>query len=145
MTGIPNYDVERPREYGSLHAQPEPDAFSHESPIRAFTNWSVAGNYAIGKGFRPSLAHVATYLDALDRLEGWALLQILEAASGSPSFVFRRGEGSMPSDTRRLVIAARTIAFSDWDGDSEEWATARKELDDASEAFASRVPWEDEQ
>lgn len=75
----------------SLHAQPEPDAFAHESPIRAFTDWSIAGNYAIGKGFRPSLAHLATYLDAMDRLEGWALLQILEAASGSPSFVFRKG------------------------------------------------------
>ena len=54
------------------------------------------------------------------------------------------GEGEMPADLRRLVIAARTIAFNDWDGDSEEWVVARKELDDASEAFASRVPWENE-
>ncbi|HMO74109.1 MAG TPA: hypothetical protein PKD48_02100 [Sphingopyxis sp.] len=50
----------------------------------------------------------------------------------------------VPADVRRLVIAAREIAFNDWDGDSEEWAVARKELDDASEAFASRVPWDDE-
>lgn len=51
---------------------------------------------------------------------------------------------AIPSDARRLVIAARTVAFNDWDGDSEEWAAARKELDEASEAFASRVPWDDE-
>ena len=84
MTGIPNYDNER------LHAQPEPDAFTSESPIRAFTDWRVNGRYAIGKGFRPSLAHLTVYLDAMDRLEGWSLLQILEATSGSPSFVFRK-------------------------------------------------------
>lgn len=78
----------RPKE--SLHAQPEPDGFTHESPIRAFTDWRVNGRYAVGKGFRPSLAHLTVYLDAMDRLEGWALLQILEAASGSPSFVFRK-------------------------------------------------------
>ena len=73
-----------------LFAQPEPDGFTHESPIRAFTDWTVNGRYAIGKGFRPSLQHLTVYLDAMERLEGWALLQLLEAASGSPSFVFRR-------------------------------------------------------
>lgn len=90
MTGIPNYDVEQPRE--QLYAAPTPDGFTNESPIRAFTDWTVNGRYAIGKGFRPSLAHLTVYLDAMDRLEGWALLQILEAASGSPSFVFRQKE-----------------------------------------------------
>lgn len=74
----------------SLHVQPEPDGFTHESPIRAFTDWRVNGLYAIGKGFRPSLAHLTVYLDAMDRLEGWEMRQILEAASGSPSFVFRK-------------------------------------------------------
>ena len=73
-----------------LFAQPEPDGFTHESPIRAFTTWSANGRYAIGKGFRPSLQHLIVYLDAMERLEGWALLQVLEAASGSPSFVFRK-------------------------------------------------------
>lgn len=51
---------------------------------------------------------------------------------------------ALPADVVRLVVSAREIAFNDWDGDSEEWAVARKELDDASEAFASRVPWENE-
>lgn len=74
----------------TLHAPPQPDGFTHESPIRAFTDWTVNGRYAIGKGFRPSLAHLTVYLDAMDRLEGWSLLQILEAATGSPSFVFYR-------------------------------------------------------
>ena len=75
-----------------LHVQPEPDGFTHESPIRVFTDWTVNGRYAIGKGFRPSLQHLTVYLDAMERLEGWALLQVLEAASGSPSFVFRQKE-----------------------------------------------------
>lgn len=78
--------------HSPLHAQPEPDGFTHESPIRAFTSWAVTGRYAIGKGFRPSLQHLTVYLDAMERLEGWALLQVLEAASGSPSFVFRRSD-----------------------------------------------------
>lgn len=46
---------------------------------------------------------------------------------------------SLPGDVVRLVIAAREIAFGD--GISSE---AIKELDAASEAFAERVPWEDE-
>lgn len=44
----------------------------------------------------------------------------------------------LPSDVRRLVIAARVVAF---EGQSP---TALKELDAASEAFADRVPWDDE-
>lgn len=44
----------------------------------------------------------------------------------------------LPDDVVRLVIAARQVAFVDA---SEE---AIDELDTASEAFADRVPWEDE-
>lgn len=74
----------------TLYADPKADQFQHESPIRAFTDWQVAGSYAIGRGFRPSLAHTVTYLDAMERKEGWALVQVLEAATGAPSFLFRR-------------------------------------------------------
>lgn len=73
-----------------LHEEPKRDNFSHESPIRAFTTWSVEGVYAIGKGFRPSLHHTAAYLNALSEKEGWELVQILEATTASPSFVFRK-------------------------------------------------------
>lgn len=44
----------------------------------------------------------------------------------------------VPADVRRLVVAARKVAFED---QSRE---ALKELDAASEAFADRVPWDDE-
>lgn len=74
----------------TLFAAPAPDRFANESPIRAFTDWRAGDHYAIGKGFRPSLTHLVTYLDALRCQEGWALVQILEAGSQSPSFVFRR-------------------------------------------------------
>jgi hypothetical protein len=44
----------------------------------------------------------------------------------------------LPEDVVRLVIAAREVAFG------PNPAAAIDELDQASEAFASRVPWEDE-
>jgi hypothetical protein len=97
----------------SLHAQPEPDGFTHESPIRAFTDWTVNGRYAIGKGFRPSLQHLTVYLDAMDRLEGWALLQVLEAASGSPSFVFRKAETDAMSEAKEILSELSGILNDD--------------------------------
>lgn len=45
-------------------------------------------------------------------------------------------ERERPADVARLVIAARVVAFERRD------AEALRELDRASEAFASRVPWE---
>lgn len=44
----------------------------------------------------------------------------------------------VPADVARLVVAARKVAFED---PSQEQL---RELDIASEAFASRVPWDDE-
>lgn len=44
----------------------------------------------------------------------------------------------LADDVVRLVIAARIVAFSD------QSPEAIDELDSASEAFAERVPWEDE-
>ena len=44
----------------------------------------------------------------------------------------------LASDVRRLVIAARIVAFEN------QGPEALRELDQASEAFASRVPWENE-
>jgi hypothetical protein len=41
-------------------------------------------------------------------------------------------------EVRRLVIAARVVAFEN------QGPEALKELDDASEAFADQVPWDDE-
>lgn len=53
------------------------DGFTTESPVRAFTDFQVNGNYAIGKGFRPSMAHLSRYLDAMETKCGWALVQII--------------------------------------------------------------------
>lgn len=47
-------------------------------------------------------------------------------------------KAKLPSHVIRLVIAARVVAFSD---QSQE---AIDRLDEASEAFADRVPWNDE-
>lgn len=84
----------------SLHEEPKKDGFTHETPIRAFTTFHVEGIYAIGKGFRPSLQHLVPYLDAMERKEGWRLVQTLEAGSQTPSFIFRQ--------ERRPVISMTT-------------------------------------
>ncbi|NHK29213.1 hypothetical protein FF098_014935 [Parvularcula flava] len=46
---------------------------------------------------------------------------------------------SLPDDVIRLVIAARKVAY-----DPSPCRAALKQLDKAAEAFADRVPWEDE-
>lgn len=75
-----------------LIAAKKPDGFAHESPVRAFTEFKVEGRYAIGKGFRPSLAHLTAYLNALETKEGWQMLQIIlpDTDSGDPTIVFRK-------------------------------------------------------
>lgn len=46
--------------------------------------------------------------------------------------------GEVAGDVQRLVIAARIVAFED------QGPEALRELDQASEAFAARVPWEND-
>lgn len=60
-----------------------------------------------------------------------ATIRSLAAAPASPL-----SGGGLPADVVRLVIAARMVAF-----DRVSAATIA-ELDAASEAFASRVPWD---
>ena len=48
--------------------------------------------------------------------------------------------GPVPHDVRRLVIAARRVAYA-----TQPSPDALQELDRAAEAFAGRVPWEDEE
>lgn len=64
------------------------DQFKSESPTRAFSDWNPGTSYAVGKGFRPSLAHTVQYLDAL-LVEGWELVQILQGDSADPTFIFK--------------------------------------------------------
>lgn len=61
-----------------------------------------------------------------------------QALSASTSPVAVDGSGGLPQDVVRLIIAARMVA---WEDPDPEYL---KELQDASEAFAARVPWEDE-
>lgn len=49
------------------------------------------------------------------------------------------GPNKLPADVVRLVIAAREVAYTDAPDPKE-----REELDRAVEAFAERVPWDDE-
>lgn len=72
----------------SLTSDKKLDQFETESPIRAFSTFDVAGRYAVGKGFRPSLQHLPIYLDAMRRKENWKLVQIIEA--DAPTMIFER-------------------------------------------------------
>lgn len=76
----------------SLISSKQPDGFTSESPIRAFTDFQVSGTVAIGKGFRPSLAHLSRYLDAMETREGWRLVQIILAVNdeGDPTIIFHK-------------------------------------------------------
>lgn len=76
----------------SLLTGKQPDNFTTESPIRAFTDFQVAGQVAIGKGFRPSMAHLARYLDAMLAKEGWEFVQVLlpENGASDPTIMFRK-------------------------------------------------------
>jgi hypothetical protein len=71
-------------------------------------------------------------------------------ATHEPGLASRPGHSvSVPNavepDVARLVIVAREIAFGGlFDACDDDQRAAIKELDEASEAFASRVPWEDE-
>lgn len=87
----------------SLFAEPEKDGFKHESPIRAFTSYTMAGGYFIGKGFRPSLQHLTEYLDAMERKEGYSLVQLLEAATGAPTMIFRRDPAWVGTDAYKQI------------------------------------------
>lgn len=80
------------------------DGFSTESPIRAFTEFQVSGTIAIGKGFRPSLAHLSRYLDAMENKEGWKLVQIIlpRDSDGDPTILFRKDVLELTADMRLL-------------------------------------------
>lgn len=93
----------------SLIAKAEPDRFTHESPIRAFTEFRVSGTWAIGKGFRPSLAHLHTYLDALQNKEGWHLVQMLDGGTLNPTLILQRDR------ILAYSVPKREIGFDDVD------------------------------
>jgi hypothetical protein len=96
----------------SLIEPKKPDNFEHESPIRAFTDFKVAGGYAIGKGFRPSLAHLSTYLDAMESKEHWQFVQIIlpDDDDGAPTMLFRK---SLPTMNVLTVEEAKDMG-RDW-------------------------------
>jgi len=79
----------------------------------------------------------------LGSYENWTLLS--DDPTGSPNwhsvqplYAHPSPGVSLPDDVVRLVIAAREVAFG------PNPAAAIDALDKASEAFASRVPWEDD-
>lgn len=76
----------------SLIAPKNPDGFTTESPIRAFTDFKTEDLYAIGKGFRPSLAHMAAYMSAMESKERWQLIQVIlpRDNDGEPTMLFRK-------------------------------------------------------
>lgn len=97
-----------------LFDEPKLDEFKTESPLRAFSSFDMFGSYLIAKGFRPSLGHLTNYLDAMERKEGWRMVQVLEASSGVPTIIFRQayGEVSIPKELGHHALWLRK-ALSD--------------------------------
>ena len=87
----------------SLFTEPQRDEFTSESPIRAFTTWAEHGVYAVGKGFRPSVQHLGSYLDAMECKENWRTLQVLDAGNGLTILFRRAGVKIMPSPFAKSV------------------------------------------
>ena len=65
-----------------------------------------------------------------------SLEEVIDELAAAPASPLPEG-GGVPADVARLVVAARRVAF-----ENPSQAELR-ELDIASEAFASRVPWDD--
>ena len=112
----------------TLHQEPERDQFKSESPIRAFTDWQVNGRYALGKGFRPSLQHVVPYLEAMERKEGWRVVQVLEAGTQTPSFLFRLEREPTLAELRERYPHAEILGI---DSSPDMIEAARKAIRDA--------------
>jgi len=69
----------------SIIREPMSDNFTTETPLRAFSDFTVKGLYAVGRGFRPALQHLSAYLDAIERREHWQLVQLFPDEHGKPS------------------------------------------------------------
>jgi hypothetical protein len=97
------------------------------------------GNAILAQGPEKTVQDAAkaalTFYDNLDRHheEGEALIldRLQAALAAAPT-------AALPDDVTRLVIAARDVAYS------EPTKETLRELDKAAEAFAERVPWDDE-
>lgn len=99
-----------------LHENPERDGFRSESPIRAFATWITQGNYALGKGFRPSLQHMIPYMHAMESVENWKLLQVLESSTLTPSFLFHRDPEMSFAEIDRWLKNKGFVLAADPDG-----------------------------
>lgn len=77
------------KSHENLLVEAKKDNFKQESPIRGFTDWQIDGLYAVGRGFRPAMIHLAVYLNAMEAKEGWRMIQIIEGST-NPTFIFRK-------------------------------------------------------
>lgn len=92
-----------------LFDEPKLDEFKTESPLRAFASFDMFGSYLIAKGFRPSLGHLTRYLDAMEKKEGWQFVQLLEAATGVPTIIFRQSEGDLLEQFQGSELIIETL------------------------------------
>lgn len=126
----------------SLTTSKRKDGFEHESPIRAFTEFKVSGTVAIGKGFRPSLAHLSSYLDAMSRKEGWDFVQIILPADDAtdPTILFRK----VPGVRHIMVDGVPVPVYMPPGGPVDDAAKLGLPVGDIYKVFASQVGQEGE-
>ena len=96
-----------------------------ETALREAQAWHESENKALSKSGR------------IDADYHWRRQQHFAQAEAIED-VLRGGTPALPFDVVELVVAARIVAFEDHSPE------ALKQLDQAAEAFGSRVPWDDE-
>lgn len=125
----------------ALNAQPlAADALDAVRICRDAAQWELAqaGKPGIGKKAADNHRSAAHALElAADEIAASSAVSVASALDA--------GTVALSQDVVRLIIAARHVAFDGmFDSSDEEERAQISELAQASEAFASRVPWEDE-
>lgn len=123
----------------SLYSSPKaPDEFRTESPLRGFSEYTEFGGWLVAKGFKPSLQHLTRYLAGMESREGYRLVQILEAATGVPTMIFRTtarapldqvADAFKPAELRRDWEKNRDLDFEEDKPFVNTWSFTGDDLD----------------
>lgn len=123
--------------------KPDPHGDSYDCERAALCGGHLSDDevaYQTAMLMRGDLNHEAVLQTAKDRIR-WLSRKLIEATTGDVREAAPEREATVPDDVRRLVIAAREF----WDMWESPIEPESAELDKALEAFASRVPYANEQ
>lgn len=119
--------------WNRLHAHPYSAPVSDEAIVEAM--WNALKEQCCVDPANATKCVMVTQGQFCAAIAATSLMIRAQAMSDSP----------LPEDVVRLVIAAREVAYDiDVQRHDDEARQKMSELDEAAEAFSSRVPWDDE-